>query len=74
MPTEKLRRGVDAEVTKARARLEQGRDPLHVLEALSVSLTNKLMHPAMQALNSAGSAERATLAESIAALYFGSDR
>ena len=74
MATEKVLQGVDAEIAKARARLDHGADPMQILETLSVSLTNKLLHPAMQALNGAPSAERAILAESIALLYFGNDR
>ena len=74
MPTETMLRGIDAEIAKARARLDGGADPLRILEMVSVSLTNKLIHPAMQALNAADSAERAILAESIALLYFAGDR
>ena len=41
---------VAEEIAKARSRLERGADPLQVLEAFSQSLTNKLLHPAMEAL------------------------
>jgi glutamyl-tRNA reductase len=39
-----------AEIERARARLEKGADPVLVLEAFSHSLTNKLLHPAIEAL------------------------
>ena len=39
-----------AEIERARTRLEKGADPLGVLEAFSHSLTNKLLHPAIEAL------------------------
>ena len=44
-----------AEIERARARLEKGADPLGVLEAFSHSLTNKLLHPAIEALKRSAS-------------------
>jgi glutamyl-tRNA reductase len=38
------------ELEKAYARLARGADPLQVLEALGHSLTNKLLHPTIEAL------------------------
>jgi glutamyl-tRNA reductase len=38
------------ELEKAYSRLARGADPLQVLEALGHSLTNKLLHPTIEAL------------------------
>jgi glutamyl-tRNA reductase len=38
------------ELEKARSRLARGADPVEVLEAFSRSLTNKLLHPAIEAI------------------------
>ena len=38
----------EIELARARAALARGHDPVKVIEALSISLTNKLLHPAMQ--------------------------
>jgi glutamyl-tRNA reductase len=44
-----------AEIERARTRLEKGADPIGVLEAFSHSLTNKLLHPAIEALKRSAS-------------------
>jgi glutamyl-tRNA reductase len=43
-------RAAQAELERARTRLARGADPVEVLEALGRSLTNKLLHPAIEAL------------------------
>ena len=39
-----------AELEKARLQLAKGADPMRVLESFGHSLTNKLLHPAIEAL------------------------
>jgi glutamyl-tRNA reductase len=70
---ESVERCTEAEVAKARTRLASGGDPHEVLEAFAHGLTNKLLHPAMQALKDVREDERPALAASIVVLYFGSD-
>ena len=53
----------------AKERLARGDDPEKVLEALSVQLTNKLMHPPTQALSSGSGAAHDAQVELIARLY-----
>lgn len=57
------------EVESALRQLARGDDPTHVLDALSQSLTNKLMHAPTHALNSASAAERADIAALITRIY-----
>ena len=65
----------DREIELARARklLARGEDPLAVLEALGNRLTNKLLHPPMNALNRAPREERERLARTFEALYLDGD-
>lgn len=63
----------EIELARARKRLAHGEDPLEVLEALGIGLTNKLLHAPMQALNRAGQDERENLARTFEALYLGAD-
>ena len=58
-----------AELERAMKMLSRGDDPAAVLEALSQSLTNKLIHGPTHALNRAGSDERATLVELLGGFY-----
>lgn len=53
----------------AHKQLARGDDPEKVLEALSVQLTNKLMHPPTQALSSGSGAAHDAQVELIARLY-----
>lgn len=57
------------EVDHALRRLARGEPAEQVLEALSHSLTNKLLHAPTQALNQAEGAERATIARLITRLH-----
>jgi len=57
------------ELEHAHKLLARGDDPLHVLEALSHGLTNKLLHAPTQALNQAAGEERGDLAQLIARIY-----
>jgi len=50
MPTDELERGLEAEIAKARAQLARGMEPMKVLETFSRTLTNKLLHPTIEAL------------------------
>ncbi len=61
----------EIEMARARKRLARGDDPLKVLEALGLGLTNKLLHAPMRALNCAGDEERASLVKSIESFYLG---
>src|SRR5258708_4172852 len=58
-----------AEVERARKMLARGDDPAVVLEALSQSLTNKLIHGPTHALNRANGDNRATLIELMSGFY-----
>jgi glutamyl-tRNA reductase len=57
------------ELERAQKMLARGDDPAAVLEAMSQSLTNKLIHGPTHALNRAGSAERSTLIELLGSVY-----
>lgn len=61
----------EIEMARARKRLARGEDPLKVIEALGIGLTNKLLHAPMQALNRAEPSERDALARTCEALYLG---
>jgi glutamyl-tRNA reductase len=58
-----------AEVERAQKMLARGDDPAAVLEALSQSLTNKLIHGPTHALNRASSENRDTLIELMSGFY-----
>ncbi|NVH77635.1 glutamyl-tRNA reductase [Paraburkholderia sp. JPY432] len=58
-----------AEVERAQKMLARGDDPAAVLEALSQSLTNKLIHPPTYALTSAPANERYLLKEIVGRWY-----
>ncbi|PLZ01424.1 glutamyl-tRNA reductase [Burkholderia sp. WAC0059] len=58
-----------AELERARKMLARGDDPAAVLEALSQSLTNKLIHGPTHALNQAGSENRDSLIELMSGFY-----
>ena len=58
-----------SELERAFKGIEQGRDPREVLEHLSRSLTNKLLHNPTAALNQAAGAEREQVAALIQSLY-----
>ena len=57
------------EISKATRALASGSDPQMVLEALSRTLTNKLLHAPTHALNHATSEERDQIAKLISQLY-----
>ncbi len=57
------------ELVRAQRLLAKGEDPARVLEALSQSITAKLMHAPTQALNEATGAERRALVDTIARLF-----
>ena len=63
----------EIEIARARKRLARGEDPVKVVEALGIGLTNKLLHAPMQALNRAGPEDSERLARSVEALYLGGD-
>ena len=50
-------------------RLGRGDDPAQVLEALSVQLTNKLLHPPTVALNQTRGGECEQLIDTLSRLY-----
>ncbi|HVO88345.1 MAG TPA: glutamyl-tRNA reductase [Casimicrobiaceae bacterium] len=58
-----------SELERARRSLANGMAPEQVLEALARSLTNKLLHAPLAALNSAGEAERVELMASLQRIY-----
>jgi len=58
-----------SELERALKGIEQGRDPREVLEHLSRSLTNKLLHNPTAALNQAAGEEREQVAALIQSLY-----
>ena len=66
MQADALRR---AELERAQKMLARGDDPAAVLEALSQSLTNKLIHGPTHALNRASSEDRAALVELLGGVY-----
>jgi glutamyl-tRNA reductase len=66
MQADALRR---TELERAQKMLARGDDPAAVLEALSQSLTNKLIHGPTHALNRANSTERGTLIELLGGVY-----
>ncbi len=57
------------EVEHALRALARGDDPAKVLEAISRSITNKLMHPPTQALNQAEGSERDEVAGLLSRIY-----
>jgi glutamyl-tRNA reductase len=57
------------ELDRALRMLARGEDPAKVLDALSQSLANKLMHAPTQALNEAAGADQRTLAETLARVF-----
>ena len=57
------------ELERARKMLARGDDPSAVLEALSQSLTNKLIHGPTQALNSSSGDQRDSLIEMMSGFY-----
>jgi glutamyl-tRNA reductase len=57
------------ELDRAQRRLAAGEDPQRVLDELSRSLTNKLMHPPTHALNQATDDEREALTATLSRLY-----
>jgi len=57
------------EIERALKSLQRGEAPAAVLESLSQSLTNKLMHAPTQALNESAGEERRALAELVARLF-----
>lgn len=63
-----------AEVERARKMLVRGDDPAAVLEALSQSLTNKLIHGPTHALNRASSEERSQLIDLMSGFYRHGDK
>lgn len=66
MQADALRR---AELERAQKMLARGDDPAAVLEAMSQSLTNKLIHGPTHALNRASSEDRTTLVELLGGVY-----
>jgi glutamyl-tRNA reductase len=58
-----------AELERARRMLAAGETPDAVLEALARSLTSKLLHAPLSALNAAGEAERAELTAVLSRVY-----
>ena len=58
-----------AELERAQKMLARGEDPAVVLEALSQSLTNKLIHGPTHALNRANGEDRNTLIELLGGFY-----
>jgi glutamyl-tRNA reductase len=57
------------ELERALKALERGEDARLVLERMSESLTNKLIHPPTHALNSASDSEREALVQMLSRLY-----
>lgn len=57
------------EIEHAKKRLAHGEDPVQVLEAFSLALTNKLLHGPTQALNQAEGEERSALAHLLTRIY-----
>jgi glutamyl-tRNA reductase len=57
------------ELENALKALARGSDPAQVLEALSKSITNKLMHPPTQALNAADGHDRNVVAGVLSRIY-----
>lgn len=63
---ERLRRH---ELERAGKLLAKGEDPAAVLESLSLSLTNKLLHPPLAALNQAEASQHGELIDAVRRLY-----
>ncbi len=61
----------EIELARAKKRLERGDDPVEVMEALSRSLANKLLHPAMGAMQRASREDRPELANAVERLFLG---
>lgn len=61
----------EIEMARARKRLARGEDPVQVLEALGLGLTNKLLHSPMRAISQARPGDREALARTLEALYVG---
>ena len=57
------------ETAAARKRLARGEDPAKVLEALSLGLTKKLLHPPMRGFNLAAGAGGEAMIQALARLY-----
>ena len=57
------------EVARARKRLARGEDPLQVLDALSLGLTNKFLHRPMSGFNRAAGEECVVLRSALATLF-----
>jgi glutamyl-tRNA reductase len=57
------------ELERALKALERGEDARKVIERMSETLTNKLMHPPTHALNAASEAEREALLQTLARIY-----
>jgi len=53
------------ELARARQRLARGDDPLQVIEALSLGLANKLLHPSMQVLKRSTGEEHTRIAKAL---------
>lgn len=61
----------EIELARARKRLARGDDPMEVMEALSRSLANKLLHPAMGAMQRATREDQPELANALERLFLG---
>lgn len=59
------------ETAAAHKRLARGEDPAKVLQALSLGLTNKLLHPPLCGFNRAAGAGGEALMQALARLYLG---
>jgi glutamyl-tRNA reductase len=57
------------ELERALKALERGEDARKVIERMSETLTNKLIHPPTHALNAASEAEREALLQTLARIY-----
>ena len=57
------------ETAAAHKRLARGEDPVKVVEALSLGLTRKLLHPPMHGFNRAAGAGSEGLMQSLVRLY-----
>jgi len=61
----------EIELARARRMLANGDDPMKVVETLGARLTNKLLHPPLNALQRAPHEQREELARSFESLYPG---
>ncbi len=59
----------EIELARARRRLARGEDPMRVLEALSLGLTNKLLHRPLAALGAATRVECPSLGAAMSSLF-----